>query len=72
MIITRTPFRISFFGGGSDYPEWYKKNKGQVISATINKHVYLTCRYLPSFFSHNFRIVWSTLEAVKKINDIFV
>ncbi|MDO8639825.1 MAG: kinase, partial [bacterium] len=45
MIISRTPFRISFFGGGTDYPVWYEKNGGQVLSATIDKYCYVTLRY---------------------------
>ena len=70
MIISKTPYRISFFGGGSDYPEWYLKNGGQVLSTTIDKHIYITCRYLPPFFSHKHRIVWSKLERVKRTEDI--
>jgi len=70
MIITKTPYRISFFGGGSDYPTWYKKNGGKVLSTTINKHIYITCRFLPKFFAHNYRIVWSKMENVKNIKDI--
>jgi D-glycero-alpha-D-manno-heptose-7-phosphate kinase len=70
MIITKTPYRISFFGGGSDYPDWFNKHQGQVLSSTINKHIYITCRFLPNFFKHNYRIVWSKIENVKKINDI--
>ena len=70
MIITKTPYRISFFGGGSDYPNWYKKNNGAVLSTTIDKHIYLSCRYLPSFFQHKYRIVWSKIENVKNINQI--
>jgi len=70
MIITKTPYRISFFGGGSDYPEWFNKYNGQVLSATINKHIYITCRFLPNFFKHKYRIVWSKIENVKKINQI--
>ena len=70
MIITKTPYRISFFGGGSDYPEWYNKEQGMVLSSTIDKHIYITCRYLPSFFSHNYRVVSSKIEAVKEINEI--
>ena len=50
MIISRTPFRISFFGGGTDYPTWYETNGGMVMSATINKYAYLTVRELPPFF----------------------
>lgn len=70
MIISRTPYRISFFGGGSDYPEWYKYNTGEVISTTINKYIYLSCRYLPTFFDHKYRIVYSKIENVNKISDI--
>ena len=44
MIISRTPYRISFFGGGSDYPEWFNKYYGEVISSTINKYLYISCR----------------------------
>ena len=70
MIITKTPYRISFFGGGSDYPQWYNYNQGQVLSATINKHIYITCRFLPNFFRHKYRIVWSKIENVENINQI--
>ena len=67
MIITRTPFRISFFGGGTDYPSWFEKYKGSVISTTIDKYLYLSVRYLPPFFSHRHRIVWSKVELVNKV-----
>lgn len=70
MIISKTPYRISFFGGGTDYPSWYKKYGGEVLSTTIDKHVYISCRYLPSFFEHKYRIVYSNIELVKKIKDI--
>ena len=70
MIITKTPYRISFFGGGSDYPHWFNNFNGQVLSTTINKHIYITCRFLPNFFNHKYRIVWSKIENVKKINQI--
>ena len=70
MIITKTPYRISFFGGGSDYPHWFKKFQGKVLSTTINKHIYISCRFLPNFFDHKFRIVWSKIENVKKIDQI--
>ncbi len=70
MIITRTPYRVSFFGGGSDYPEWYNKYSGEVLSTTIDKHLYITCRFLPKFFDHKFRVVWSKIENVQNINDI--
>ena len=70
MIITKTPYRISFFGGGSDYPDWFNNFTGQVLSTTINKHIYITCRFLPKFFKHNYRIVWSKIENVKNLNEI--
>jgi len=70
MIISKTPYRISFMGGGSDYPEWYIKNGGAVLSATIDKYIYISCRYLPSFFEHKYRIIWSRLEQVKEIDQI--
>ena len=67
MIISKTPYRISFFGGGSDYPVWYKKYNGQVLSTTIDKYLYISCRELPKFFNHKYRIVWSKIENVKYI-----
>ncbi len=70
MIISKTPYRISFFGGGTDYPSWYNKNGGQVVSTTINKYIYITLRDLPQFFDHNFRIVYTKTERVNKINEI--
>ena len=70
MIISKTPYRISFFGGGTDYPSWYKKNGGSVISATIDKYIYISCRKLPPFFNHKYRIVWSHVETVKELKQI--
>ncbi len=70
MIISKTPYRVSFFGGGSDYPAWYNKYTGAVLSTSINKHLYISCRILPKFFKHNFRIIWSRIENVKNIKDI--
>jgi len=70
MIISRTPFRISFFGGGTDYPDWVKENGGAVLGATIDKYCYITLRVLPPFFSHKYRIVYSKVETVKEINEI--
>ncbi len=70
MVISRTPYRVSFFGGGTDYPAWYKNNGGAVLSTTINKYCYIFCRSLPPFFEHKHRIVWSKIEAVKKISEI--
>ncbi|OGD86274.1 kinase [Candidatus Curtissbacteria bacterium RBG_13_35_7] len=70
MVISRTPFRVSFFGGGTDYPIWYKKNQGSIISTSINKYSYVTCRYLPPFFDYNFRIRYTKQEYTNKISDI--
>ena len=70
MVISRTPFRISFFGGGTDYPVWYKENGGAVLSTTIDKYCYLNVRYLPPFFEHKHRIIYSKIETVKDINEI--
>lgn len=70
MIISRTPFRVSFFGGGSDYPAWYQEHGGQVLATTIDKYCYISCRYLPPFFEHKYRIVYSKIEDVKEISDI--
>jgi len=70
MIITRTPFRISFFGGGTDYPKWYQEHGGVVLATTIDKYCYISCRYLPPFFEHNYRIVYSKIENVKAIPEI--
>ena len=70
MIISRTPFRISFFGGGTDYPIWYRENQGAVLSTTIDKYCYITVRYLPPFFPHKYRIIYSKIETVKNIEEI--
>jgi len=70
MIITRTPFRISFFGGGTDYPAWYQNHGGAVLASTIDKYCYISCRYLPQFFEHRHRIVYSKIENVKSIGEI--
>lgn len=70
MIISRTPFRISFFGGGTDYPVWYEENGGIVLSTTINKYCYINCRYLPPFFPYNYRIRYSLHEEVQSVSEI--
>src|SRR5947209_2014242 len=70
MIISRTPFRISFFGGGTDYPAWYRQYGGAVLATTINKYCYLTCRHLPPFFEHNYRIVYSNMENRLTVDEI--
>lgn len=69
MIITRTPFRLSFFGGGTDYNSWFEKNEGLVIGTTFNKYNYISLRRLPPFFKHKTRIVYSRVEEVLS-NDL--
>ncbi len=70
MIISKTPFRMSFFGGGTDLPTWYKENGGQVLSTAIDKYCYISCRYLPPFFEHKYRIVYSLIENVQHYSEI--
>ncbi len=70
MIVSRTPFRISFFGGGTDYPTWSREHGGAVLATSIDKYCYLTCRYLPPFFEHRFRLVYSKIEACHVVEEI--
>jgi len=70
MNITRTPFRISFFGGGTDYPVYYEEYGGAVLNTTINKYCYITCRHLPPFFDYNYLIRYSKREEVHTIDEI--
>jgi len=70
MIICRTPTRISFFGGGTDYPVWYRENYGLVISTTINKYSYITVRYLPKIFDYNFRVRYFSTEQTQSLEEI--
>jgi D-glycero-alpha-D-manno-heptose-7-phosphate kinase len=65
MIITRTPLRISFFGGGTDYPIWYREFGGAVLSTTIDKCCYITSRWLPPFFEYHSRLSYSRIENVQ-------
>jgi D-glycero-alpha-D-manno-heptose-7-phosphate kinase len=70
MIISRTPFRVSFFGGGTDYPDWFHEHGGGVLATTIDKYCYISVRELPPFFDHRFRVVYSIVENVKEIAEI--
>ena len=70
MIISRTPFRITLFGGGTDYPKWYNKYTGSVINATINKYCYITVRQLPPFFKYNNRIRYYLHEETETLDEI--
>ena len=66
MIITRTPLRISFFGGGTDYPIWYREHGGAVLSTAIDKCCYITSRWLPPFFEYQSRVSYSRIENVNE------
>src|SRR5579863_978151 len=70
MIISRTPFRVSLFGGGTDYPSWYLEHGGAVLGFAINRYCYITLRHLPPFFSYRHRIVYSRVEMVSKLSEI--
>lgn len=70
MLITRTPFRISFFGGGTDYYEYFSKYGGTVLSTTIDKYCYVSMRHLPSFFEYENQITYSKIERFNKAEDI--
>ena len=70
MIITRTPYRISFFGGGTDYHTWYQENGGSVLSTSINYYCTLVCTHKPPFFENKHRIVWSQIENVNSPDEI--
>ncbi len=70
MVISRTPFRISFFGGGTDYPAWYRRQGGAVLGTAIDKYCYITCRCLPPFFEHRIRVVYSKIEACQQPSEI--
>jgi len=66
MIIVRAPYRISFLGGGTDFPVWYNEHRGAVLSTTINKYCYIFARWLPPFFEHKHRIVYSAIELPRR------
>lgn len=70
MIISRTPFRISFFGGGTDYGAWLQDHRGAILATSIRRYCYITCRWLPPFFKHSSRIVWSQIELVRDPSEI--
>ena len=70
MIISKTPFRVSLFGGGTDYPSWFKAHGGAVIGFAIDKYCYVSIRALPPFFDHKSRIVYSRIEEVQSVAEI--
>ncbi|HVZ29772.1 MAG TPA: kinase [Asticcacaulis sp.] len=71
MIIVRTPLRVSFFGGGTDHPDWFENSgQGAVLSTSINKYVYIQLRRIPNVFDFNYRVCWREVEQVKTVNEI--
>ncbi len=70
MIITQTPFRMSFFGGGTDFPEFYKENGGAVISTSFDKYCYVNVRHLPRFFDYSTELSYSRIERVTRVDAI--
>lgn len=70
MIITETPFRMSFFGGGTDMPEFFLENGGAVLSTTFDKYCYVNVRHLPRFFDYSTELSYSRIERVSDVNDI--
>lgn len=70
MVITSTPLRVSFFGGGTDYPVWYREHGGSVLATTIDKSCFITCRWLPPFFEYHSRLSYSRVENVSANDEI--
>jgi len=70
MIISRTPSRVSLFGGGTDYLARYRVHGGAVLAAAIDKYCYLSCRHLPPFFEHRIRVVYSKIENCQTVDQI--
>jgi D-glycero-alpha-D-manno-heptose-7-phosphate kinase len=70
MIVSQTPYRVSFLGGGTDYPQWYREHGGAVIGTAIDKYCYVSVRNLPPFFAHKHRIVYSNIELVNDVSEI--
>lgn len=70
MLITKTPFRISFFGGGTDYPDYYEKYGGCVLSTTIDKYCYLSMRHLPPFFDYKNQLTYSRIERFNTPDEV--
>ena len=70
MIITKTPYRVSMFGGGTDYSRWYSENGGSVLTGTIDKYCYLSARYMPAFLGFKYNACWSKMERVNNLDDL--
>lgn len=70
MIISRTPYRISFLGGGTDYPSWSSAHGGAVLATTIDKYCWISCRHLPPFFDHRLRLCYSEIECCQSAAEL--
>ena len=70
MVITKTPFRMSFFGGGTDMESFFREHGGAVLSTTFDKYCYVTVRHLPGFFDYKTELVYSRIERVKNVEEI--
>lgn len=70
LVICKTPLRISYLGGGTDYPQWFREHGGMVIGTTIKKYCYISCRKLPKFFNYNTKLVYSKIEEVNSVDEI--
>lgn len=70
MVISQTPYRISFFGGGTDYPSYFMEHGGSVLSTTINRYCYITLRKLPPFFEHHSRLSYSKIELFNELDEV--
>lgn len=70
MVITQTPFRMSFFGGGTDFPDFYKEHGGAVLSTTFDKYCHVNVRHLPRFFNYETELVYSKIERINQLEDI--
>ena len=70
MLITRTPFRLSLYGGGLDYPEWYSRHPTKILCAGLDNYCYQTIRRLPPFFDYKYRVCYSIVETSQEIDEI--
>ena len=71
MIVTRTPFRISFFGGGTDYPEYFERHGGAVLATAIDKSLFLSVtKFYSELFDYSIRLAYSKVECVKTLDEV--
>ena len=70
LIISKTPYRLSLLGGGTDYPSYYKDSEGAVLAGSINKYCYIMLRVLPPFFDYKYHVAYSEIERCKEISEI--